>query len=480
MSYLFKTLVNIIKMIEGAHALLLFTLAGLKKTTTIAHESCNSSIRESQWEFTDSRLNDSTKNLDRSASIITSISLTTIEASITQSVGDIPSKGEEVGDHSNIEQECIIEKECTNSLLEINYHGKQRSGSEVSNCSTGSNNQIDGIENFPDSQTFDESETRGTDIVKKGKKKRKKQSAAQSTNKLSIKSILRKEDGKKVKKLNGGNRVSWGFVSEILFSRIVALSSVPNKGAFPIGLGDELRDESGHRNHLFTVNEHFQKQQESLRERSVQLGMKPVPPTNSPIVQAKKDIKVTKGASKKTASGSAPTHLVKEYPPTYYESRQYDFSPKINPLFQPLSEYDRIALLVDKDKLLHGGSHAAGIESALLSDANKDVKSIQASRQGHGCSCKPVKIDKLSVAKMRSELIAHGSAFSAGPETVEITSTNLTSTEGSVCPTVQSYTKEFVDSLCKTELTHHLREVLKLCLLCLSNSCECFQLGMPW
>jgi len=52
--------------------------------------------------------------------------------------------------------------------------------------------------------------------------------------------------------------------------------------------------------------------------------------------------------------------------------------------------------------------HAAdeSLSPHVIAELNKELKAIQRSRdEGVGCSCKPVKVDKLSVGKMRSELL---------------------------------------------------------------------------
>lgn len=66
-----------------------------------------------------------------------------------------------------------------------------------------------------------------------------------------------------------------------------------------------------------------------------------------------------------------------------------------------------------------------------------------------GCSCKPTKVDKLSVAKMKGELIALG----------------MNSDE--------------VQKMSKGELSLQLKERIPNCQLCIDNNCMCFQMGIP-
>jgi hypothetical protein len=39
--------------------------------------------------------------------------------------------------------------------------------------------------------------------------------------------------------------------------------------------------------------------------------------------------------------------------------------------------------------------------------------------------------------------------------------------------------KDEIEKLSKTELTSSVKEMLKLCELCVDNNCECVQLGVP-
>jgi hypothetical protein len=87
-----------------------------------------------------------------------------------------------------------------------------------------------------------------------------------------------------------------------------------------------------------------------------------------------------------------------------------------------------------------------------LSSFNKDVKLLRSGRDQSGCSCKPVKIDKLSTGKMKSELIQNGSLI--GLELSEI------------------------EKLGKTELIAKMKECLKKCPMCVLSSCECVKLGI--
>ena len=97
--------------------------------------------------------------------------------------------------------------------------------------------------------------------------------------------------------------------------------------------------------------------------------------------------------------------------------------------------------------------HAAdeSLSPHVIAELNKELKAIQRSRdEGVGCSCKPVKVDKLSVGKMRAELL--------------LLSTTLS--------------KESVEALPKAELVAALKDALRGSALC-QDGCECKNLGVP-
>ncbi len=84
-----------------------------------------------------------------------------------------------------------------------------------------------------------------------------------------------------------------------------------------------------------------------------------------------------------------------------------------------------------------------GDQSVIIADLNKELKNIRNSRLETGCNCKPIKIDKLSVTKMKAELISGG------------------------VPVVD------VDRMDKSELTSAIRLKLTQCKLCIDQSCSC-------
>lgn len=84
-----------------------------------------------------------------------------------------------------------------------------------------------------------------------------------------------------------------------------------------------------------------------------------------------------------------------------------------------------------------------------ISDYNKEVKSIRSSRMETGCSCKPIKVDKLSVVKMKGELA------------------NLN------CESAE------INKMSKGDMSALLKEKLSDCQLCADNNCYCYQMGIP-
>lgn len=89
-----------------------------------------------------------------------------------------------------------------------------------------------------------------------------------------------------------------------------------------------------------------------------------------------------------------------------------------------------------------------------VAEHHRDIKAIQLSRATVGCSCKPLKLDKLNMAKLREEIIARRPAG-----------------EGA----------EDLSTMKRTELVSCLKDLLLLaqtngsgsCSLCTANGCDC-------
>ncbi len=78
---------------------------------------------------------------------------------------------------------------------------------------------------------------------------------------------------------------------------------------------------------------------------------------------------------------------------------------------------------------------------------NKDIQAIRRSREQSGCHCKPLKLDKIGVAKMKIEAVSLG-----------------------VCSVSEA------DCMPKAQLTAALKDFLKTYCSCrdAKSSCECF------
>lgn len=263
----------------------------------------------------------------------------------------------------------------------------------------------------------------------------------------SLKNKKKREQKKKKQEMTrhtlNSNKVTFGTVEEILFSREISYDAIPSKGAYPLGLGDF---ES--RGNIQEVDAYCAEQQRILRVRSASFE---------------------NTATSSSSSNSLPGLLtgIVEAELETIESRQYDYKQgKRNLLFEPTSEEERLVILGSfisgsgmrkahthqESEIL--GHHSIGTHSHPIADLNRDVRNIRATRDSTGCTCKALKVDKLSVIKMKAELFAHGHL-------------------------VGFCSKEAVEKLSKTELISTVKDMLKLCPLCTENNCECVQLGIP-
>lgn len=305
----------------------------------------------------------------------------------------------------------------------------------------------------------------------KGKKKnkKKKQSSSDQTKSSGAKS--------------GG--VKWGDVEQIYFSREIAYSSVPNRGAYPLGLGEETKRTTS------TIDELFVQQQMDLLERARSLNIpipteapkpsqiSPKPCSGSVVPPPQASPKSPKRKGKRpsvpavTVDTSANSNPITEsnteaippvspnsgqYMSPLFETRQFDYKQGRNGMFRPIAEDDRIlALMTNKtewNKLTdtsksHSKQHKD--QPQHLAEMIKDTKEIQNSRESSssGCSCKPIKVDKLSVSKLKSELVASG-----------------------------QYELQEIDNWSKVTLTAKLKVVVSDCELCTTNGCVCVQMGI--
>jgi hypothetical protein len=273
-----------------------------------------------------------------------------------------------------------------------------------------------------------------------------------------IKHVVTKHKKKRIKKKKEKEKkatlIKWGNVEQILFSRGLGCDVVPSSGSFPLGLDEYSEIET------CSVEDYDHSQQSDLFERAQR--------KNIPLCFPIGDIKDENSSSSSSSSS------------VRFETRQWDFKKgSKNPLFTSLGEADRRVLIVDsihqaiareRSNSFGSGSRerssSIGSEiftkhgshhNTLLSDLNKDLNTIRNSRDQNGCNCKPLKLDKLSVAKMKIELCKD---YMKNGQLID------------------GMFKEDVDILSKIELTSILRERLKICILCVTNNCECVVAGL--
>jgi len=216
-------------------------------------------------------------------------------------------------------------------------------------------------------------------------------------------------------------RIKWGEVEQVSFSRQIGYSVVPHKGSFPLGLGHEESRE------IYSVDTFTSMRQGELEERAQSI---------------------------KSILQSTICHPV-------LETRQFDYRSGVtNPLFHSITEEERVVLLgVDALKpRSRENSQDFSNESYSahpIADLKRELEAIRSHRDETGCSCKPVKLDKLSVQKLKSELMTNG-------HLIGMTEQDL----------------EEIGQMSKPNLMAKVREVLKFCYLCVTNGCECVAAGI--
>lgn len=215
--------------------------------------------------------------------------------------------------------------------------------------------------------------------------------------------------------------VRFGSVMVIYFNRSFGYDGIPLKGVYPLGLGTEVGKE------LFDIDSH---EQIHLHEVETRL----------------ENLKRNKIAQESTITTGATQTLGNRYRSSSFEEersilKSIDHSSKH---FFELSEIQRRNIF-ENNNIVDSVTEASAVELC------KDIRSIQQSRNNSpGCSCKHLKVDKLSMTKMKAEL-AQSSSF----------------------------TTEEINTFSKTQLTSKLKEALQSCVICVSNNCECFQNDIP-
>jgi hypothetical protein len=345
-------------------------------------------------------------------------------------------------------------------------------------------------------------------------------SAAQNAGQAASKK-KRSKKKKSSAKVSHSKTLKWGNAEQICFTRGVGYDRIPNKGTYPLGLGlEEERIVS-------SVDELVLLQQQRLLQQAIAKGLDLSPRVKSPYifkdsaasggVQDRADpssaaghtppppppppstgagagaedvgspqlggaggtlkgkklshrkrsnsttsvdsnsaaLAVASSGSSASTSGTLISSLVNDPYYCHFETRQYDFKKDSNPFFHSLGEDERITLLTSgKVDFPTDAASPHGVSVNPLTEINNEIKHLKSARDGSGCNCKHVKIDKLSVIKMKAELLTHG---------------HLINYTGSAAD---------IEKLSKTDLTKHVREVLKNCQLCIDNNCACVQMGI--
>jgi hypothetical protein len=100
-----------------------------------------------------------------------------------------------------------------------------------------------------------------------------------------------------------------------------------------------------------------------------------------------------------------------------------------------------------------------------IATSNKDMTDIRKSRQDVGCNCRPLKLDKLSVGKLKQELLSYERKVAPSGSGLDPLSPEV-------------LTAAQIEAMPKNELLSRLRERVKSCPICVSNDCACIAAGI--
>ena len=132
-------------------------------------------------------------------------------------------------------------------------------------------------------------------------------------------------------------------------------------------------------------------------------------------------------------------------------------------------------------------------DDKTLAFLHKEIRAIKNARSlvTKGCSCRPIKVDKLSVSGLKKEVMNLFTATSRSRSSTMVLDTEVgdgNTTDGNVeCVKVtdatcssdtQIYTQDDLDNMSKNELTTLLKTKLLTCALCRDNNCECVADGV--
>lgn len=284
--------------------------------------------------------------------------------------------------------------------------------------------------------------------------------AGENMEKITGKKKLRKKR-KSTKPTSSKATVTWGNVKEICFRRSIGYDSVPSNGTYPLGLG-ELMDES-----TYKIDDYSK-----LFENSSLPNI--ISPPSSPIGSPDQN-KSSKGANKKKDLHVSNTAQSSGNSPNQQSSRRrkdsFDYAAEQeisttkmrSQALKATHEYERQIMLQQ---------HC--VDNHQLQELIKEIKQIQKSREQIGCSCKPLKLDKLNVQTLKKELLHRQIQQSKAAVTGNEDNTNKSSV------LVPPISPQKIDKMKKAELIAQLKEYTKQdCQLCISNDCECVVLEIP-
>jgi hypothetical protein len=236
---------------------------------------------------------------------------------------------------------------------------------------------------------------------------------------------------------------------------------------------------------MMSVDSSQQAMQQLLQKRAEDLGLSAV--ANKSASDDNKNKDKGNGGQGHTLIGNLRGSTGSTSAGARWETRGFDYRPGQNPLFHSSREEDRILALVgaqserrERSNSLvnssnsHGvkreranslvnssnssgggggsGGDATGTHDHLVADVNRELKAIRESRDmGSGCACKPIKVDKLSVGRVREELCR-------------------------LMPALQPAQAEVMP---KQQAQAALKEVLRSCDLCVEQSCACVAAQIP-
>lgn len=234
------------------------------------------------------------------------------------------------------------------------------------------------------------------------------------------------------------NHISWGHVDEILFERGIGFDCIPSKGGYPLGLGEFVEVCTSSVDELFSRRQYLECLAANHAEAAIM---------SAQSVSGKKK----SSAGKKTANSQRKDSFDKhsDHPITPEEMTADEIIQMMDA--QVISEADRIRTLSNLTLHHHQNNHSnLHVSPVVLDEVNHEINSIRNSRQHIGCSCKPVKVDKMNVNQLKAKLHQFESQLppNVGP----------------------------IDKMKKADLLVHVKEFVKDCKQCIDNNCECVRL----